>query len=80
MRGVFLPLGLPGAPHRRLLLGDADEYHPTLAIDGCSRVDQRTGNLLLVVTPSGPPQGDPLVALHRGAAAIPRRYEVARYG
>jgi hypothetical protein len=31
-------------------------------------------------TASGPPHGDPLVTLYRGEAAIPRRYEVARYG
>jgi hypothetical protein len=49
MRRVFVSLGLPGPPHRRLLLGDADEHHRTVPTLASGRLDQRPGDRLLVV-------------------------------
>jgi hypothetical protein len=49
VRRVLLTLRLPRPPHRRLLLGDPDQHHPTLAaLAGCLG-DQRRRDLLLVL-------------------------------
>jgi hypothetical protein len=58
MRRMLLALGLPRPPHRGLFLRDADQHHPPVTALAFGSIDQRAGDLLLVLALSEPAHRD----------------------
>ena len=61
MRRMLLALGLPRPPHRGLFLRDADQHHPPVTALAFGSLDQRAGDLLLVLALGEPAHRDPIL-------------------
>jgi hypothetical protein len=69
---VLLTLGLPGPPHRTLLLRDPDQHHLPVAALGCGGFDQRAGHRLFVLA-----LGE---AIHRDAVGLGEAIDLPHVG
>ena len=69
MRRMLLALGLPRPPHRGLFLRDPDQHHPPVTAVAFGGLDQRAGDLLLVLPLANRRTGIPFFFAHRYTSA-----------